>query len=96
MTQTNNPYSAIARRFKVSSVVAARRALDLDLISRERFSHSTVNITPKSGTRVNRPKEGAIFGIPKDGASVMALLLLSVGQSRKEGWHIKMPIHSLD
>ena len=35
--QTNNPYSSIARHFKVSSVVAARRALDLDLIGHEEF-----------------------------------------------------------
>ena len=35
--QTSNPYSAIARRFKVSSIVAARRALDLDLIGRDEF-----------------------------------------------------------
>lgn len=34
---TNNPYQAIARRFKVSSVVAARRALDLGLIDTEVF-----------------------------------------------------------
>ena len=37
VTRTSNPYSAIAGQFKVSSVVAARRALDLDLISREQF-----------------------------------------------------------
>lgn len=31
------PFHAIARRFKVSQIVAARRALDLQLIGRERF-----------------------------------------------------------
>ena len=34
---TNNPYQAIAGRFKVSSVVAARRALDLKLIGTDTF-----------------------------------------------------------
>ena len=33
-----NPYQAIARKFKVSAIVAARRALDLDLIDRDTFS----------------------------------------------------------
>ena len=33
----DNPYQAIARRFKVSAIVAARRALDLDLIDRDTF-----------------------------------------------------------
>ena len=33
----NDPYQMIARRFKVSSIVAARRALDLDLINRRTF-----------------------------------------------------------
>ena len=34
---TNNPFRAIATKFKVSSIVAARRALDLKLISKEVF-----------------------------------------------------------
>jgi len=33
----NEPYQVIARRFKVSELVAARRALDLSLIGREEF-----------------------------------------------------------
>ncbi len=33
----NNPYSAIARKFKVSPVVAARRAFDLNLIQSDSF-----------------------------------------------------------
>ena len=33
----NNPYQAIARRFKVSPVVAARRAFDLNLIQSDAF-----------------------------------------------------------
>ena len=35
--QTNNPHQAIAGRFKVSSVIAARRALDLNLINTDMF-----------------------------------------------------------
>ena len=35
--RTNDPYQTIARKFKVSSLVAARRALDLDLIDRDAF-----------------------------------------------------------
>lgn len=34
---TNDPYQTIARKFKVSSLVAARRALDLDLIAKDAF-----------------------------------------------------------
>ena len=34
---TKNPYRVVARRFKVSSIVAARRALDLGLIDTEAF-----------------------------------------------------------
>ena len=36
-TRDADPYQAIARRFKVSSLVAARRALDLKLINRDAF-----------------------------------------------------------
>ena len=36
-TRADDPYQAIARRFKVSSLVAARRALDLNLINRDAF-----------------------------------------------------------
>ena len=35
--QVSDPFQAIARRFKVSSIVAARRALDLGLIGRRAF-----------------------------------------------------------
>ena len=38
MQVLDNPYQAIARKFKVSAIVAARRALDLDLIDRDTFS----------------------------------------------------------
>jgi Zn-dependent peptidase ImmA (M78 family) len=34
---TGEPYQALARRFKVSPIVAARRALDQGLVSREDF-----------------------------------------------------------
>ena len=37
MRQTGDPYSSAARQFKVSSIVVARRALDLDLIRRSSF-----------------------------------------------------------
>ena len=33
----DDPYKSVARRFKVSAIVAARRALDLDLIDRDTF-----------------------------------------------------------
>jgi len=35
--QTEEPYQFLARRFKVSSIVAARRALDLELINKQAF-----------------------------------------------------------
>lgn len=36
-TKANNPYQTAARHFKVSAIVAARRALDLGLIERDAF-----------------------------------------------------------
>lgn len=36
--ESDLPYEALARRFKVSELVAARRALDLGLITREQFA----------------------------------------------------------
>ena len=35
--QSREPYQALAARFKVSTIVAARRVLDLDLITKKRF-----------------------------------------------------------
>ncbi|HEU4711697.1 MAG TPA: ImmA/IrrE family metallo-endopeptidase [Pyrinomonadaceae bacterium] len=35
--QSKEPYQSLAARFKVSTIVAARRALDLDLISKKQF-----------------------------------------------------------
>ncbi len=37
ITQSSDPFQALARRFKVSELVAARRALDLALISQADF-----------------------------------------------------------
>ncbi len=51
-----DPYQAIARRFKVSAIVAARRMLDLDLIDRERFLEFYEN-NKEQGRR--RPIPGA-------------------------------------
>ena len=36
-SQRSDPYTSVARQFKVSSIVAARRTLDLDLINRDTF-----------------------------------------------------------
>ena len=37
VAHTSDPFQLVARRFKVSAIVAARRALDLDLIDRNAF-----------------------------------------------------------
>ena len=37
VAHTSDPFQSIARRFKVSAIVAARRALDLDLIDRDAY-----------------------------------------------------------
>ena len=52
---TNNPFQAIATKFKVSSIVAARRALDLKLISTDTFfNFYRVNAEEWEG---NQPRE---------------------------------------
>jgi Zn-dependent peptidase ImmA (M78 family) len=37
VSKDSEPFQIIARRFKVSAIVAARRALDINLINREAF-----------------------------------------------------------
>jgi Zn-dependent peptidase ImmA (M78 family) len=37
--QSKEPYQTLAARFKVSTIVAARRVLDLDLITKKQFFH---------------------------------------------------------
>ena len=48
----DNPYEAIAREFKVSAIVAARRALDLKLTDRSKFlDFYNASMTPVKGGR---------------------------------------------
>ncbi len=53
LAPTSVPFGSIARQFKVSAIVAARRALDLDLIDLETFFTFYENHKQQGGT--NRP-----------------------------------------
>jgi Zn-dependent peptidase ImmA (M78 family) len=55
------PYRAIARRFKVSALVAARRLLDLDLINREAFFAFYRAYQDDEGRHKQRDKSGGSF-----------------------------------
>ena len=59
--QTASPYSAIARQFKVSSVVAARRALDLDLIGLEEFFAFYNEHNARERSRTQQTQSGGDF-----------------------------------
>ena len=61
VAQTHNPYSAIARRFKVSSIVAARRALDLNLVSREQFFAFYNEHNAKERSKSQQTQDGGDF-----------------------------------
>jgi Zn-dependent peptidase ImmA (M78 family) len=55
------PFQALAKRFKVSELVAARRALDLRLISRERFLEFYARYSREEQRRTSRQAEGGDF-----------------------------------
>ena len=55
-----NPYQAIARKFKVSAIVAARRLLDLELIDRDTFFASYDNFKGQ-GRKAPSKKGGGNF-----------------------------------
>ena len=57
---SDNPYRAIARKFKVSAIVAARRALDLGLIDRDAFFVS-YNDFKGQGRNVRSTNDGGHF-----------------------------------
>jgi Zn-dependent peptidase ImmA (M78 family) len=57
--QTENPYHTIASAFKVSEIVAARRVLDLKLISKEEFFNFYNEYTSKK--RKSEKKDGGDF-----------------------------------
>lgn len=59
--RTNDPYQAIARRFKVSSLVAVRRALDLCLIDRDAFVHFYKGMVDKWRRDQRRQESGGHF-----------------------------------
>lgn len=56
----DNPYQAVARNFKVSSIVAARRLLDLNLIDRDTFLDSYDSFKGQ-GIRRPSPSGGGDF-----------------------------------
>lgn len=56
-----HPFQGVAREFKVSELVAARRALDLQLISREEFLEFYRQYVTGERRRNTRPSEGGNF-----------------------------------
>ena len=62
-SQSNDPYQYLARRFKVSTVVAARRALDSELITRDSFFEYYEENKSKNwgGTPQNDERRGGNF-----------------------------------
>lgn len=58
--QDPEPFQAIARRFKVSELVAARRAIDLELITKAEFLEFYHNYQEKE-RRIARVQEGGNF-----------------------------------
>jgi Zn-dependent peptidase ImmA (M78 family) len=56
-----DPFQALARRFKVSSLVVARRALDLRLISRDAFFEFYEAYAQDERRRTSRQTEGGNF-----------------------------------
>jgi len=57
----DEPFQAIARRFKVSTLVAARRALDLALIGREEFFEFNRNYTYDERSSTQKASDGGDF-----------------------------------
>ncbi len=55
------PFQALARRFKVSELVVARRALDLRLISRDQFFEFYEAYSEDERLRISRQSEGGNF-----------------------------------
>lgn len=58
---SDDPYQSIARQFKVSTVVAMRRALDLDLIDRESFFESYGQYLTEERHKRETGKDGGNF-----------------------------------
>jgi Zn-dependent peptidase ImmA (M78 family) len=61
VAQSNEPFQAIARHFKVSVLVAARRALDLRLITRNSFLEFYRAYLEDERRRAATPSEGGNF-----------------------------------
>jgi Zn-dependent peptidase ImmA (M78 family) len=59
--RVNEPFQAIARQFKVSVLVAARRALDLQLITRDRFFDFYRDYLQDERRRAANQSEGGNF-----------------------------------
>ena len=86
----DNPYQTIARRFKVSRIVAARRALDLELIDRNTFFSFYEDNKEQGRTRPPIDPAG-ISGTRRDGVSAQVLLPRWHGPSGRGGCCIEKP-----
>ena len=77
-------YQQTAQHFKVSRVVAARRALDMELIDRDTFFEFTRKTKPRAAPTGQTRREG-IFGIPSAGVSGFRSLRQWFARSRRAG-----------
>jgi Zn-dependent peptidase ImmA (M78 family) len=59
--QTRNPYDTLARQFKVSTLVVARRALDLQFINRDQFFKFYYQYRDNQAKRLKKKKKGGDF-----------------------------------
>jgi len=61
LRRENDPFNAVARRFKVSPIVAARRALDEGLVSRDRFFRFLAEYKTEEKRKEARKSSGGDF-----------------------------------
>lgn len=79
-----NPYRSIAHRFKVSPVVAARRALDLKFIDHERFFRFYEQYTSEENRRKTKKTGGGDFYVNQN-ARISTLFAREIIRAAREG-----------
>ena len=83
-SRTERPYETVARRFKVSPVVAARRALDLKLTSRKGFFEFYDKYTAEENYNKKKTGGGGDF-YSKQNARVGDRFAIEIIRAAKEG-----------
>lgn len=79
------PHQAVARHFKVSTLVAARRALDLRLISRDQFFELYDEYLDRTHKTADGKREGGDV-YENQNLRVGRRLALEVANAASEGW----------